>query len=173
VEPARAVSTAHSGHWGLASLLMGSVVLILVPLFFLVFFTGAREAWNNPRFDATAMRLASIGSLVIAFSLVGLGLFGFLFGIVGIVSGLVRTQPGGLAVAGTLVCLIAMVLAIILMLATFRLNDELKKRVESRTQGRAPADAAPVLGPSAGGYSLGFGFSTGVSEALPHSAQLR
>jgi predicted Kef-type K+ transport protein len=147
---------------------MGGIVLILVPLFFIVFFIGAHLVWQDPKFDAQVFKLVSIGSLVIVCSLVGLGLFGFIFGIVGMVSGLVRTQPGGLAVAGTLVCLVAMVLAIILMLATFRLSDDLKKKVESRPQSAAPPGTA-----TARAYFFGRGFSTGVSAALPHSAQLR
>ena len=141
IESHRAVSTAHSGHWGLASLVMGSVVLILVPLFFLTFILGTDLVLNKDWFDDPALKLTTIGSWVIVCSLVGLGLFGFIFGIVGMVSGLVRTQPAGLAVAGTLVSLVAMVFAIVLMLATFRLTDELKKRVRKAQR----VDAAAML----------------------------
>ncbi len=130
----RPPATGHSGQWGLASLLMGGVVLILVPLFLLVFFTGTQLAWNNPSFDDKAMSLASLGSTAIVGGLAGLAVFGFIFGIIGLVSGLVRGQPGGLALGGTLTCLVAMVLAIILLLATFRLAGELKKRVEGRSR---------------------------------------
>jgi hypothetical protein len=136
-EPPRAVSSAHSGHWGLASLLIGSVVVIAVPIFLMAFVIGANLAGTTSHFDDKAMQLTSIATLVIVLSLVGLGLFGFIFGIVGMVSGLVRTQPGGLAMAGTLVSLVAMVFAIVLMLATFRLTDELKKMVDKRTRSAA------------------------------------
>jgi hypothetical protein len=156
----------------LASLVMGSVVLILVPLFFLTFILGTDLVLNKDWFDDPALKLTTIGSWVIVCSLVGLGLFGFIFGIVGMVSGLVRTQPAGLAVAGTLMSLVAMVFAIVLMLATFRLTDELKKRVRKPQR----VDAAAMLSrkrPRSENHFLGFGFSMGVSSSLPHSAQLR
>jgi hypothetical protein len=131
----RVPATTHSGQWGLASLLMSIVILLLVPIFLMVFFVGTNLAWSNPHFDAAAMRLAYIGSMVIVFSLVGLGLLAFLFGIIGMISGMVRGQPGGLSIGGTLTSLVAMVLAIILMLATFRLVEDLRKHVDQRPRG--------------------------------------
>jgi hypothetical protein len=137
------VSTTHAGQWGLASLLMSLVVLLLVPLFLLVFLLLTMWIWDKTFFDAASMKLTSVASTIIVLGLVGLGLFSFLFGIIGMVSAMVRGQPGGLAVAGSIVSLVALVLAIILMMATFRLMGELQKQVETR----GPQKPAPPKGP--------------------------
>jgi hypothetical protein len=131
--PQPAAST-HAGQWGLASLLMGLVILLLVPLFFLVFLHLTTLIWDKAFFDSSSMKLTSLASTIIVLGLVGLGLFSFLFGIIGMVSAMVRGQPGGLAVAGSIVSLAALVLAIIVMMATFRLMNDLQKHVENRSQ---------------------------------------
>lgn len=155
----REASFGHSAHWGLASLLMGAVVLILVPLFLLLFITGTDRLWNNPRLDAKAMQLTTIGSTGVVIALVALGVLAFLFGIAGIISAVVRGQPAGLPLAGTLMSLAAMAFAIVLFLATLRLGDELKKNFDPK---RAVTS-----------HATHFGLATGVSASLPHSAQLR
>src|SRR5262249_16549597 len=108
----RPTSTTHAGQWGLASLLTGGVIPILVPLFLLVFFHLTGMILDRRMFDSASMKLLSTAGTVVVLGLVGLGVFSFLFGIIGMLSALIRGQPGGLAVAGSVVSLVGLVLAI-------------------------------------------------------------
>jgi hypothetical protein len=114
-----------------------------VPLFLLVFFLLARWILDLPEFDANDMKLTSLVSTVTVLGLVGLGLFSFLFGLIGMISALSRGQPGGLAVAGSLVSLVALVLAIFLMIASFRVMNGLQKRVENRAKQKQEVPKLP------------------------------
>jgi hypothetical protein len=130
----RPVSTSHSGQWGLASLLTGLGVLLLVPLLLIVFFLLLNTIWDSKKNDDATVKLITTAVYVVVLGLVGLGVLSFLFGIIGMVSALVRGQPGGLSVAGSVVSLVALVLAIILMLGSFRILTDFKKHVETIRQ---------------------------------------
>jgi hypothetical protein len=144
IPPGPAPSGGHSGHWGLASLLTAGVVLIAVPLFLTAFVNGTNQLWNNPRFDEKAMKLVTLGSTAVVLALVALAVLAFLFGIAGIIAAMARGQPSGLPLAGTLVSLAAMVFAIVLMLATFRLADELQKNFD-RKRGSGAQPTLPMM----------------------------
>jgi hypothetical protein len=123
----RPVSTAHSGHWGLAALFIGGVVLLLVPLLLLPFFLGTALAWSNPDFDDSAMSLAATGSTVMVSCLIGLSVLALGCGLLGLASVLFRGQPAGLPVAGTLLGIVGLAFSIILMIVTLRLQTELQR----------------------------------------------
>jgi hypothetical protein len=128
----RPASTAHSGHWGLAALFIGGVVLLMVPLLLLPFFLGTALAWNNPDFDDSAMSLAATGSTVLVSCLIGVSVLALACGILGLTSALFRGQPAGLPVAGTLLSGAGLVFSIILMIVTVRLQTDLEKNHKQR-----------------------------------------
>jgi hypothetical protein len=128
----RPVSTAHSGHWGLAALFIGGVVLLMVPLLLLPFFLGTALAWNNPDFDDSAMSLAAIGSTVLVSCLIGMSILAMACGILGLTSALFRSQPAGLPVAGTILSAASLAFSIILMIVTVRLQTDLEKNHKQR-----------------------------------------
>ena len=108
VDEAPEYTTRHAAEWGLASLIMGSVVVIIAPVTLLL------NIWlwvfRRDVIPPEHLRLAYnglLGGIILVFVL---ALLGIVFGIRGLVLAAVRYQPAGLAAAGIIVSTIALFL---------------------------------------------------------------
>jgi hypothetical protein len=101
----------HAAEWGLAALLTGGVLTIIAPvvlLFNLLLWNG--QASNLSTSD---LRLALVGGVIGVLSVVGLCMVSMTIGARAIQSALTRRQPAGLALAGSLVSAVALILWLI------------------------------------------------------------
>jgi hypothetical protein len=101
----------HAAEWGLASLLTGGVLLLMAPVTlifnFLFWVSGSRVLAPSD------MRLAFQGAMIALVVLLGLVLASLSCGVIGLYSAVTRRQPAGLAAAGILVNVAALVLWLI------------------------------------------------------------
>jgi hypothetical protein len=113
-DPLEDVSTSmarHAGEWGLASLVLGGLIVIVAPItliFNLLLWMGRQQAVPPEH-----MRLAYSGALAALIVVFVLGIVGLVFGVRGLVSAAVRRQPAGLAVGGVIVNAAALLLWLI------------------------------------------------------------
>jgi hypothetical protein len=115
----------HAADWGMASLLTGGVVLVMTPLLMVVIALGvlvAFNAWNEKELSTAAL-LVSIPVI----ALVVLAVMGLAFGLVGLISAWSRKLPSGLPAAGMTVSAVSALFAVILLVGTFLITDDLKK----------------------------------------------
>jgi hypothetical protein len=114
----------HAAEWGLAALLTGGVLTIIAPvmlLFNLLLWNG-----QGSNLSTSDLRLALVGGVIGVLSVVGLCIVSLTIGGRAIQSALTRRQPAGLALAGSLVSAVALILWIItgadLMMILISLN---------------------------------------------------
>jgi hypothetical protein len=106
-EPAAA---GHGAQWGLASLWLGGLVVLLAPLTLIVNILMAAIGPQGLHMAQPEIRLSSYG-LVIALGLVLLlGLAGLVFGVIALSAARARRQPLGLALAGIFVSVVGLLL---------------------------------------------------------------
>ena len=111
MDPANGPMSRHAAEWGLAALLTGGVLTIIAPvvlLFNLLLWNG--QASNLSTGD---LRLALVGGVIGVLSVVGLCMVSLTIGGRAIQSALTRRQPAGLALAGSLVSAVALILWLI------------------------------------------------------------
>jgi hypothetical protein len=101
-------ATGHGAQWGLASLWLGGLVLLLAPLTLIVNILMAALGPQGLHMAQPETRLASYGLLVAVGLVLLLGLAGLAFGIIALSSARGRGQPAGLPLAGILVSLVAL-----------------------------------------------------------------
>ena len=128
----RPAAPGHAGHWGLGALVFGLVVILSFPHLLGFALRETREAFADPTVGPADLQLAITGGLITAYSMLSLAGLGLLFGLIGIVSGWQHGQPLGQAVAGTVLCIPALALAVVLQLALQRVGDDLQKLKKHR-----------------------------------------
>jgi predicted RNA-binding Zn-ribbon protein involved in translation (DUF1610 family) len=133
--PARAQAqqtpARHAAEWGLASLLVAGVLILMFPLMLIVVIGGDAVAWAGDVQGSDIDQAIGVGYLT-GISLIGLGVLALFFGLMGLTAAAYRKQPFGLSVAGTLVSLGALFLAIMLMIVIVRIGDDLRKLQNQR-----------------------------------------
>jgi hypothetical protein len=122
----RALSTNHSGHWGLAALLVGCLLILFFPISLLVIGVGVQSSYGAyGQWDVSGLQLADTIAHVTVYCLMGLGMLGLLAGLIGLISGLVRRQPIGLPLVGLFLCLGGLVFSVMLLIAVNRVADDM------------------------------------------------
>jgi hypothetical protein len=117
--PTASSMSRHAAEWGLASLLMGGFILIITSVV-LVF---ALQFWVTggsgvERAADWAAKLTIVGAVIAALILIGLSAASLAIGIRALQSAAQRRQPAGLALAGTLVSAVALVLFTLMAIGT-------------------------------------------------------
>ncbi|HEV3146361.1 MAG TPA: hypothetical protein VGZ47_20910 [Gemmataceae bacterium] len=113
----------HSGQWGLSALLIGGLVVILFPIMVMSFFGAVTAAYGNDFLQSSDLDLGVLTTEVSTGGLLGLAIFALVCGIIGIMSALFRRQPCGLAAGGTVVEIVAVLLAIVLVVIASKCID--------------------------------------------------
>ncbi len=113
-QPESSSSGNHSGQWGLSAILISSLVIILFPIVVMSLFGAMVGANTNDFLESRDIDLGVIATRVMVISLILLANFAMLCGFVGFLSGLIRRQAKGLAVAGLVMSIPALVLSIVL-----------------------------------------------------------
>ncbi len=127
----------HAAELGLGALFISMTVMLLFPILLIVLFLGDALAWNAS-LRASDLDLAINGGYATAITVLVLAVLGLLFGLVGLVSGLFRRQPLGLSVAGILMGIGAVILAVILFLTTQRIGEDLRMLQDRIRHGHRP-----------------------------------
>jgi hypothetical protein len=136
----------HSLHWGLASILIGALSLIVMPMVLGTILGGMAGAYHDQYLVSGDLDLAVYGGWTVVMGVVGLALFALLCGIIGLIVGKSRRQPMGLPLAGTVLSLIAVAAAAVLFLSAQRCSDWVRWYQKERFE-RGNPYPAPVTRP--------------------------
>ena len=117
---ARGAGGSHAGQWGLAAILLGSLVLLLTPLLVLLMFAAMLGAYTDPFVESRDIDLGLWGSWLLVGGVTALALFSLVCGVLGLAAAMSRKQPLGLSLAGTVVALAALSAAVVVILAEVR-----------------------------------------------------
>jgi hypothetical protein len=110
----------HSGQWGLASVLLSSLVIILFPLAVLLLFAGMMGAYEDPFVESRDIDLGVSALLVLVGGLLATAVFALVCGVVGLVIARHRRQSVGLSLAGVVSSIVAVAVAVMLLLIHLR-----------------------------------------------------
>jgi hypothetical protein len=110
----------HSGQWGLASVLLSGLVLVLFPLMIFLMFAAIWGAYEDPFVESRDIDLGVTAAYMLVAALLGLALFALACAVVGLATSLFRKQAAGLSVAGTVTSLISVGVAVVLLLVGLR-----------------------------------------------------
>jgi MFS superfamily sulfate permease-like transporter len=105
----------HSGQWGLAALFIGGLIIILFPIVVMSMFGAMVGAANNWYLETRHMDLGVLATEAMVGSVMLLALFAALCGVAGLVAAVRRGQPVGLALAGIVLSVPAVVLSVVLI----------------------------------------------------------
>jgi hypothetical protein len=110
----------HSGQWGLASVLLSGLVLVLFPLMIFLMFVAIWGAYEDPFVESRDIDLGVTAAYLLVAAMLGLALFALACAVAGLATSLFRKQAVGLSVAGTVSSLSAVVVAVVLLLVGLR-----------------------------------------------------
>jgi len=102
-----AAQGSHAGQWGLAALLLAIVPLLLFPLMVFLLIFLLRMAWETPELERQHLDYGILGGRAVIYGLGGLSALGLLFGLVGLLQGMFRSQPIGLPLADIAAALVS------------------------------------------------------------------
>jgi hypothetical protein len=122
-----ALAANHSGQWGLASLLLGCFLILVFPIAAVGCGAGAALGALARSVDEHALRgWVSVVKLAV-YCLIGAAALALVFGFLGLWSAWSRRQPAGLAVAGSSVAVLALVLHLLLLVIYDRLAEDMMR----------------------------------------------
>lgn len=130
-------------EWGVTSLVLGSVLLLMAPLVMLVIVEGL--ATGYPLWTSHELRLAAYLMQVAVSFLLLLCLVALVCGLKGLRSAAAAGRPLGLPTGGAIVCVMASILWIIVALATVLIAGWARHRKEEGLPLPISAPAAPGL----------------------------
>ena len=133
----------HSGHWGLAALLLSALILILFPIAVATILGLLIGAWNINEVELHHIKFAVLGGRVGIFGLLGLSILALVSGVMGLVRATRRRQPFGLPVAGTAAAVVALAVSVVLVIAGEYVAED-THRLRSEHPRFRPADAALI-----------------------------
>jgi hypothetical protein len=141
--PAPAPSPPNcAGQWGMAALVFGAVVIMSFPMLMILALGESRQIhMNAPKEN---IELAIQGGYLTAYCIMAMAGCGLTFGLAGLIGGIRRGQPLGLAVAGTVLCIPAAALAVLLYLAVGRIGEDLQRLKTLRKVGSGDSVPAKV-----------------------------
>ncbi len=111
---------SHSAQWGLASILIGSLVLVGWPIGMGLLFGSLVAIWHSDMLESSVLDLGVVGGWVLIGGVSGLALVGLLCGVTGLAAAKSHGQPRGLSVAGTLVSLVAVAAMVVFFLGALQ-----------------------------------------------------
>jgi len=115
--PPLAFPGRRAAEWGLASLLMGSVFMLLCPLTLLVW--ASVISVHEKRWDKPSVNTICTALIVTEFGVLVLILVGVVFGLVGWSTARTERAPAALPVAGTMLGLMTLLFWIIILASSF------------------------------------------------------
>lgn len=119
----------YSGQWGLAALLLGSLVIIFFPLMSVSILGVLIGAWNINEVELRHIEIAEIGIRVVVYGLLGLSALACFCGVMGLIRAVRHGQSLGLPVAGAPTGLVALAAAIVLVqIAHYAIEDSYRLR---------------------------------------------
>jgi hypothetical protein len=110
----------HSGQWGLASVLLGSLVMVLFPLGVFLLFAGMMGAYEDPFVESRDIDLGVSAMYVLVGGLLAVAAFALVCGVAGLVTAGYRRQSVGLSLAGVVTSVAAVAVAVVLLLILLR-----------------------------------------------------
>lgn len=125
-EPNGPATGTHAGQWGLAAVLISSLLLILFPMMVLLLFASMVGAYNNEFLESRDLDLGIAGGWVVIGTFGALAGFSLVFAIVAVAVAKFRGQPLGLPVAGTIMSLVSVAAMVVLFLAALRTSEWLR-----------------------------------------------
>ena len=122
----------HSGQWGLASLLLSSLVIIMFPLMVGAMFAAMMGAYEDPFVESRDIDLGVLAAQIVVGGLFCIALFAFACGVIGLASALFRKQSFGLSLAGTANSVLAVAVAVTLLLGMMRSVEWIRSLQKTR-----------------------------------------
>jgi hypothetical protein len=130
----------HAFEWGLSSLFLGSVLILMFPLSLVVIALGGALAMNWPYWDADNLRVADTVARVVGYSGVAVAGLAVLLALFGLLRGLVQGQPLGACVGGLVISLIALLFMVMLTVVIHTVSREFYRELPHRTRSQPPPD---------------------------------
>src|SRR5215471_16172788 len=103
----------HSGQWGLASVLLSSLVIVLFPLGVFLLFAGMMGAYEDPFVESRDIDLGVSAMYVLVGGLLAVAAFALVCGVVGLGTARYRRQSLGLSLAGVMSSAVAVAVAVV------------------------------------------------------------
>lgn len=128
----------HAGQWGLSALLIGGLILFMFPIMTMGMFAAMAGAANNAYLKTSHIDLGIVATYVSVFGLAALAFFALLCGSFGILRGLGGRQPMGLALSGTVVAIVAVVVSIVLCVIAWECIDWAQTYKKERFESNRP-----------------------------------
>jgi hypothetical protein len=119
------VTSPPTNDWGLASLLLGGVLILMAPLMMIVMILAV--AVGGPRWNPSEVRVISLVFSVPLLCLLGLGVLGFVAAINGIRAARQRYLSVGQAVTGLVMCIVAILFSLINLVSCFIIAEDLMR----------------------------------------------
>jgi hypothetical protein len=110
----------HSAQWGLSSVLLSSLVIVLFPLGVFLLFAGMMGAYEDPFVESRDIDLGVSAMYVLVGGLLATAAFALVCGVVGLVTAWYRRQSVGLSLAGVVSAVVAVAVAVVLLLILLR-----------------------------------------------------
>ncbi len=121
----RITATHHAGQWGLAALLLSCFLLVMFPVLLIAVFLGAVVGVMSLTTDEQSLRVYAAYFNNALYGFAGAAVLALIFGIIGVMSAVFRRQPAGLAIAGSIVSVLALVTQLLLLLMVHRVVDDM------------------------------------------------
>jgi uncharacterized membrane protein len=118
----------HAAQWGLAACLIGVMQILFFPIMLTAFaVAGGLLMDHSPERWVEAVPITLIVGWITIITMCSIGLFGLLCAVIGVISGLARRQPLGLAVAALPLTLVGLILTVALSGVALTIAEEMKK----------------------------------------------
>lgn len=114
---------SHSGQWGLSAILIGGLVVFMFPIVVMSLFGAMTGAFHNEFLKSNDIDLGISATYAMVFGLLILSIIAVGCAAIGVLSGLMRRQPMGLSIGGTVLALVAIVPGVILLFIGQRCID--------------------------------------------------
>jgi hypothetical protein len=123
--------------------IIGGLLMLFFPLSLILLGVVGAQGGSGllSEMDESGFQLATTITTITVWCLIGLGVFGLLFALIGLLSALFRRQPMGLSIAGLLLTLVGLTFSILLGVATSRIVQDVENlldRQNRRLQGPVP-----------------------------------
>jgi hypothetical protein len=140
-DPLRGKSNGrHAFEWGLSSLFLGSVLILMFPLSLLVIALGAALAMNWQIWDPDNLRLADTVARIVGYCGIAVAGLAVLLALFGLLRGLVHGQPLGTCVGGLFISLIALLFMVMLAVIIHTASREFYRELPHRQRTHPPIE---------------------------------
>jgi hypothetical protein len=123
---------SQSWQWGLSSVLLSSLVIVLFPLGVFLLFAGMMGAYEDPFVESRDIDLGVAVAYVLVGGLLAVATFALVCGVVGLVAACRRGQSVGLSLAGVVTSVVAVAVAVVLLLAQLRAAEWVRSLQKTR-----------------------------------------